>query len=358
MSDGESSGREEQDQEQLLTRRAALARAGRWGLALGTAPLVGWLAGCGSPTASTGTAATAPRRATPSPTATPDVRPITLAITGDIMLGRSITPQMLATGGDPTYPFGATGAYLRAFDLTIGNLECVVSALGSPVPDKPFTFRADPIGFARLATAGFDILSLANNHSGDYGKVAFVDMLEHLPTHGFTPLGGGHTLAEARTPVVRALHGTTVGLLNYCEIDPYSFAATATTPGHAWLSADALRADIPALRSKVDFLITFMHWGIEYQPQEDSDQQTLAHLAVDLGADLVVGAHPHVIQPNEMYAGKPIIYSLGNFVFDEMWSDDVRTGNVLALTVERGKLLSWSLRESYIVGNTGAPVWK
>jgi poly-gamma-glutamate synthesis protein (capsule biosynthesis protein) len=284
-----------------------------------------------------------------------DTRPITIAITGDIMLGRSVNQQILAAGGD--FPFTYTAEYLRGFDLTVCNLECVVSTLGSPVPDKPFTFRADPAGFARLVAARFDIASVANNHSGDYGPVAFSDMLAHLPAHGMATLGGGHTLAEAHRPVIRTVRATTVGFLSYCEIDPFSFAATTTTPGDAWLDPTLMQADIQALRPRVDFLITFMHWGIEYQPQQTAHQQMMAHLALDTGADLVVGAHPHVIQPNEIYKGKPIIYSLGNFVFDEMWSDDVRTGEVLALTIQGSRLLKWGLRRSYITGNYGEPRW-
>jgi poly-gamma-glutamate capsule biosynthesis protein CapA/YwtB (metallophosphatase superfamily) len=338
---------------QRLSRRALLARAGLGAAGL---PIAVWLGGCATSSRAGDTATVAPARtSSPSPSPTADTRPITIAITGDIMLGRSVNQQILSGSG--TFPFTYTASYLRGFDLTVGNLECVVSTLGTPVPDKPYTFRADPKGFARLVAAGFDIVSVANNHSGDYGQQAFADMLTHLPTYGITSLGGGHTLAEAHRPVIRRVRSTTVGLLSYCEIDPYSFAATPTTPGDAWLDPALMQADIHELRSRVDFLITFMHWGIEYQPQKTVHQQAMARLALDAGADLVVGAHPHVIQPNELYKGKPIIYSLGNFVFDEMFTSDVRTGQVLALTVQRSRLLEWKLRRSYITGNYGEPQW-
>ena len=334
-----------------ITRRALLTRMG---LSAASLPLAGWLAGCASTTAGKATATPTPTPF-PTPSPTPDTRPITIAVTGDIMLGRSVDQQIVA--GNGIFPFTYTADYLRGFDLTVGNLECVVSTLGSPVPGKPYTFRGSPEGFARLVAAGFDIVSVANNHSGDYGTAAFTDMLAHLPTHGIAPLGGGRTLAEAHQPVIRTVRTTTVGFLAYCAIDPYSFAATPTSPGHAWLDPTLLRADIAAVRPRVDFLVTFMHWGIEYQPWQTSDQQAMARLALDAGADLVVGAHPHVIQPNEMYNGKPIIYSIGNFVFDEMFSSDVRTGEVLTLTVQGSRLLKWSLRRSYIYGNFGEPQW-
>ncbi len=331
------------------SRRELLASAGRAGLGLAAAaPLAVWLAGCSS------TSSVARLTAIPTtPTATPDTRPVTIAITGDIMLARSITDRILAT--NDRYPFNDTADYLAGFDLTIGNLECVVSTLGARIPDKQYTFEATPRGFERLVAAGFDIVSLANNHSGDYGKDAFSDMLAKLPTNNITPLGSGANLVAAHTPVIKKVHSTTVGFLAYCEIQPNSFAATATSPGHAWLDPTMMQADIKALRPQVDFLVVFTHWGVEYQVNESGHQQAMAHLAVDAGADFVVGAHPHVIQPSETYRGKPIVYSLGNFVFDEMWGV-AAVGQVLALTIQGSTLVDWKLRKAQL-GANWAPVW-
>jgi poly-gamma-glutamate synthesis protein (capsule biosynthesis protein) len=337
----------------LRTSRRALLRAGLAG-AVGL-PLAGWLAACAkaSTHATVPTLSPSPTATEPPPTATPDTRPVTVAITGDIMLARSVNQRMLATGGN--FPFDYTADYLRGFDLTVGNLECVVSTLGSPIPGKQFTFEADPLGFHRLAAAGFDIVSVANNHSGDYGKAAFSDMLANLPAYGITPLGGGANLAAAHTPVIRTLRSTTIGFLAYCEIGPEDFAATAAVPGHAWLDPDRVRADVAALRPRADFILVFTHWGIEYQPLESAEQQAMARVAVDAGADFVVGAHPHIIQPDEVYHGKPIVYSLGNFVFDEMYGVEA-LGNVLTLTVQGPRLLDWKLREMQI-GDYGEPSW-
>lgn len=337
----------------LRSRRAFFGDAARMGAALAaTGPLASLLAACGAPAAMRpGAKPTA--APTITPTATPDTRAVTVAITGDIMLSRSVGARILAT--NDRYPFNGVADWLSGFDLTIGNLECVVSTLGSPQP-KQYTFEAPPLGFERVAAAGYDIVSVANNHSGDYGKAAFVDMLQHLPNHGLTPVGGGLNLAQAHTPVIRTLRSTTIGLLAYCGIEPPSFAATASSPGHAWLDATLMSNDIRALRPTVDFLLVFTHWGIEYHTIESLDQETMARMAIDAGADFVVGAHPHVIQPSSSYRGKPIVYSLGNFVFDEMYGEVERRGNVLALTIQGGKLLDWSLRESRI-GDFGAPVW-
>ena len=337
----------------VASRRAFVRRAARAGVAIAAAgPVSGLLAACGATTGSP--AAIAPTAtATTAPTATPDTRPVTLAITGDIMLGRSVGQQILATNDH--FPFNGVADWLSGFDLTVGNLECVVSTLGQPQP-KQYTFEAPPRGFERLVTAGYDIVSVANNHSGDYGPTAFADMLKHLPGYGVTPLGGGLNRTQAHTPVIRTIRTTTIGFLAYCEIEPMNFAATATTPGHAWLDPTLMNADIRALRPQVDFLIVFTHWGIEYHPQQSYDQEAMARVAIDAGADFVVGAHPHVIQPSSSYRGKPIVYSLGNFVFDEMWGEMERRGNVLSLTLQGSRLLNWSLRTSRIA-DFGAPVW-
>jgi poly-gamma-glutamate capsule biosynthesis protein CapA/YwtB (metallophosphatase superfamily) len=335
-----------------MPRRALLSRAGRAGLGVAAGvPLATWLAGCA-------TQSTPAQRSTPTsaptlaPTATPDIRPVTIAITGDLMLARSVGQRLLAT--DDAFPFTHTADYLRGFDLTVGNLECVVSTLGAPQP-KQYTFEAPTRSFERLVAAGFDIVSLANNHSGDYGKAAFTDMLGKLPGYGLTPLGGGLNRAAAHAPVIRKVRATTLGFLASCEIQPQDFAATDTSPGHAWLEAASMRADIQAARPQVDFLIVFQHWGIEYETVESSHQQALARMAIDAGADLVVGAHPHVVQPHELYQGKPIIYSLGNFVFDLMWGV-AAVGDVLALTVQGSRLQDWKLRAARI-GDYGQPDW-
>ena len=137
--------------------------------------------------------------------------------------------------------------------------------------------------------------------------------------------------------------GTTIAFLAYDEIAPYSFAATDTTPGHAWLNETDLRYDVAQARPSADFVITFVHWGIEYFTDLTAHQRQLAQVAIDAGADLVVGAHPHVIEPYEFYKGKLIVYSLGNFVFDYMDAEVVRRGDILSLTIQKNRLLAWEL---------------
>lgn len=329
--------------ERSWTRREVLAAGGATLLAL---------AGCGTnvnvPHAISGLA---PAPTLP-PTATP-VPQVTLAFTGDVMFGRTVNSHMLDTAPNDPYPFTYTADFLRGFDLTIGNLECVISNLGQPVP-KSYNFRGDARAYDRLLNAGFDLVSVANNHSGDYGKDAFLDEFQTLPTRGLTPIGGGHNQQEAHTPAFKTVRGTTIAFLAYDEIDPFSFAATDTTPGHAWLTEDALRQDIAVARAQADFVIPFVHWGVEYYTGLTDHQRHLAQVAIDSGADVVIGAHPHVIEPNEMYNGKPIFYSLGNFVFDNMLEEVVRLGNILTLTIQKNQLLNWKLVTSHI-GDWGEP---
>lgn len=332
------------------TRRKALAAGGL--------ALLG-LAGCETQNALSRTSGNATPPSDMEPTlaagnASPTLAvPITLAFAGDVMFGRTVNSHMLATASNDPYPFTYTADFLRGFDLTIGNLECVISQLGAPVP-KSYNFHGDARAYDRLLNAGFDVLSVANNHSGDYGKDAFLDEFVTLPTRGLTSVGGGKNKQQAHKPVFKTVHETTIGLLAYDEIEPYSFAATDTTPGHAWLTAADLQADIAQTRPSCDFLIAFVHWGIEYVTTQNAHQRSLAQIAIDAGADLVVGGHPHVIQPYEFYKGKLIVYSLGNFVFDNMYEEVVRRGNILTLTVQKNTMLGWKLVPTRI-GNWGEP---
>lgn len=349
---------EKRDSRNKVTQKRSWTR--REVLAAGGAALLG-LAGCGAesvtssqmshPTAASRVTATSSILQTPTPV---PVTPLTLAFTGDVMFGRTVNSHMLATAANDRYPFTYTGEFLRGFDLTIGNLECVISRLGVPVP-KSYNFRGDPRAYDRLLNAGFDLVSVANNHSGDYGKAAFLDEFLTLPKRGLTPIGGGQNRRQAHMLVYKNVHGTMVAFLAYDQIDPYSFAATDSSPGHAWLNEVDLRQDIGMARRSADFVIAFVHWGIEYYTGLAAQQRYLAQVAIDAGADVVVGAHPHVIEPYEFYKGKLIVYSLGNFVFDSMYPEVVRRGNILTLTVQKNKLLSWKLVPTRI-GDWGEPV--
>lgn len=263
---------------------------------------------------------------------------VSVAVVGDIMLAE--TPgKVVRSGRDP---FGPFAAILASADIRIGNLECVISTKGSPQPEKPYTFRAHPRTLAVLKRH-FDAVALANNHSGDFGPMAFADMLGLLERHGIGYFGGGRDLAQAHRPWIVERKGLRIAFLSYNEFFPRSFEADADKPGIAWSDDDQVRLDIGQARTRdhADLVIPVMHWGWEHEPLASQRQRELARLMIDAGADAVIGGHPHVTQDTEQYHDKPIIYSLGNFVFDGFSDPSNNTGWLLQLDLDRQGVRSW-----------------
>ena len=263
---------------------------------------------------------------------------VTIAFVGDIML--TDTPgKVVRQGRDPFAPFAAL---LKQADIRVGNLECVVATTGTADPAKPYSFRAHPRTLPVLKRH-FDVVGLANNHSGDFGPAAFAEMLDRLDKAGIAYFGGGHTLKEAHTPLIIERKGLRIALLGYDEFFPRSFEADVDKPGVAWSEDEQVRLDITTARSlhRADLVIPVMHWGWEHEPLASARQRQLARLMIDAGADAVVGGHPHVTQDIETYRGKPIIYSLGNFLFDSFTSEDNNTGWLLHMEVGREGVRHW-----------------
>lgn len=273
-----------------------------------------------------------------------DDRPVSIAIVGDVMLADG-PGRVIAAGRDPFAPFAAR---LAAADLRIANLECVV-AQGGKAEDKPWTFRAHPRVLPVLARH-FDAVSVANNHAGDYGRQAFAQMLGRLKSAGVPYFGGGHTLREAHEPLIVARHGLRIALLGYNGFLPRAFEATEDHPGIAWIDEQHLIEDIRRARTAhhADLVIPFMHWGQEQEPLASEHQRGLARRMIDAGADMVVGTHPHVVQDTETYRGRPIVYSLGNFVFDGFSHIDNNTGWLLWLQAGRDGVRRWRVEVARI----------
>ncbi|WP_460505605.1 CapA family protein [Hydrogenophaga soli] len=267
-----------------------------------------------------------------------DTKTVSLLFAGDLMLDDG-PGRVIAQGGDPLADFNAV---LRSVDHRIGNLEVPVATVGQPTPSKIYNFRADPRTL-KVLQGRFDALSVANNHSGDYGPAAFLETLQHVAQAGIASFGGGRNLVEAHRPHWVERNGIRIAVLGYNEFKPRSFEAGATTPGIAWSEDSQVVADIRAARAAgADLVIPFMHWGWERERQPSERQRQLARTLIDAGADVVVGGHPHVTQGVDAYKGKLIVYSLGNFVFDSF--DDVpggTTGWLLRLTLDRRGLVRW-----------------
>ena len=264
-------------------------------------------------------------------TSAPATESVTLVFAGDIVLDDA-AGAMIARGEDPVAAFAP---FFRSADIRIGNLECVVATTGS-AGDKNYTFRAHPRTLPFLKRH-FDAMALANNHSGDYGREAFAEMLGLLPAAGLQFFGGGHNLTEAHTPLIVERKGLRIALLGYNEFMPRSFEADFDAPGVAWSEDEQVVADIRAARSRyrADVVIPVMHWGWENEPVANARQRALARTMIDAGADAVIGGHPHVTQDTEQYRGKPIVYSVGNFVMKETDNDQQRRAWVLRLRLDR-----------------------
>ncbi|MDE2406969.1 MAG: CapA family protein [Xanthomonadaceae bacterium] len=269
--------------------------------------------------------------------ATP-AREVTIAFVGDVMVAER-PGELIAAGTDPLAPFQPL---LDRHDLRIGNLECVVANGGTALA-KPFTFRASPQVLPVLKRH-FDALSLANNHSGDFGKAAFAEQLGLMRAAHLPYFGGGHDLAEAHAPLILERNGLRIALLGYVEFKPRSFEASAGTPGVAWSGEDeqVLQDVIDARRvHHADIVIPFMHWGWEEEPQPSPRLRDFARRLIDAGADMVVGGHPHVTQGADVYKGKPIIYSLGNFLFNSFETEATTTGWMLSADIGADGVRSW-----------------
>lgn len=274
----------------------------------------------------------APALATATPTCD-------IVVAGDIILGRGVNNKMVQYN-DYLYPFRKVRDEFLSADWRIANLECTITDL-LPPPLDPFTFTFITASRAvdGLVYAGIQTVSLANNHADNGGVESFVDMIQTLHKHDITTCGGGTMLAEARQPVIRTIKGTRVALLGYNDILPGGPYADVNSPGVAPLDLLTLPHDIAAARKQADVVIPFFHWGIEYTKDPTIIQQQAAHLAIDAGADMVLGSHPHWIQAIEAYKGRLIVYCLGNFIFDQDWSRETLEGCMLHL-YWRGTTLS------------------
>ncbi len=263
---------------------------------------------------------------------------VSLAFVGDILLD-DLPGKSIRRGVDPFAPFAAI---LNTADIRVGNLECVVATRGSAEPGKPFTFRAHPRTL-KILERHFDALALANNHSGDFGPLAFSEMLTLLDRHRLSYFGGGANLAQAHAPLIVERKGLRIALLGYNEFFPRSFEADYDKPGVAWSEDEQVRLDIVNARTRfrADLVIPVMHWGWEHEHRASQRQRQLARLMIDAGADAVVGGHPHVTQDIEHYQGKPIVYSLGNFVFNGFSDEDNNTGWLLRLELDRQGVRRW-----------------
>jgi len=275
--------------------------------------------------------------ATPSLPA-PSVAPtqsigVELGFVGDIMLDRGVLQSVEKNfNGDFRHLFDNL-AFLKDYDILFGNLEGPVSLSGQNVGSK-WSFRMKPVVTEVLAEAGFDILSLANNHMGDWASEAMLDTLDYLKMTDVMFTGAGANLAAVKKPTIIKKNGLRIGFLAFSDVGPAWLAAKENTPG-ILIIRDNYKDIIKNAAENVDILIVSMHWGEEYKTRSNTREQTLGHGAIEAGAKIVIGHHPHVIQEIERYRGGLIAYSLGNFIFDQYFSEETMRGKLLELKLAK-----------------------
>ncbi|MDI6739154.1 MAG: CapA family protein [Candidatus Edwardsbacteria bacterium] len=237
---------------------------------------------------------------------------VTIAAVGDVMLGGSMAATVRAKGAD--YPFDRTRDILTRADIAIGNLEAPFGAKGKAFK-KRFTFMVPPKHAAALRNAGFDVMALANNHIMDFGTEPLKTTLSLLDSLGIGHSGAGMDAAQARKPAMVERNGVKAAFLSYSRVHPTQFWAGRKKPGTAAADPASLAADVKQAKQQAKLVVVSFHWGAELMDRPKEYQVRLAHAAIDAGADLVLGHHPHVLQGLELYKGKLIAYSLGNFAF-------------------------------------------
>jgi len=286
----------------------------------------------------------------PSQTQLPENETMTIILVGDIMLDRGVE-YMIEKEGRPTrggypdfkFPFLKIADDLKGAKLLFGNLEGPISDKGTKV-GSIYSFRNDPKAIEGLSYAGFDVISLANNHAFDYGREALEDTFLRLKTAGIDYVGAGFNEGEAyggSTPVIKEIEGTKIGFLAYTNLGPETWKATERNSGIAWINEndfEKIKKDIENAKSQADILIVSLHSGEEYLSELTQFQIEFSKAAIDAGANIVIGHHPHVIQRNEKYKDGWIFYSLGNFVFDQAFSEKTMQGQIVEVLIENGKI--------------------
>lgn len=233
-----------------------------------------------------------------------------LLATGDVIPARSVN-SISAGKNDFTYPYAKTADFLKRADITFINLETPLFSECIPTIEG-MKFCANTGAVEGLVYAGVDVASLANNHAGNYGADEVVRTKELLEKNKILVTGTGE-------PAMITIRGKTFGFLGFNDIGNEE-------KGIAWANIPTIEVQVRSLKKRVDFVIVTFHWGIEYTTIPSDRQKELAHIAIDSGADLIIGNHPHWVQGVELYREKMITYAHGNFIFDQMWSRETREG--------------------------------
>ncbi len=290
----------------------------------------------------------ASRTAAPTATVSTDSSEKTLVFVGDIMLSRGVAHQ-IEKKNDSRYPFLKVAEVTGRADMAFANLEGPISSRGQN-QGSLYSFRDDPKVVEGLTYSGFDVLSIANNHIMDWGQVALQDTVNILKAAGIHSVGAGRNEEEANQPYIVELGDTNIAYLAYTTLYPKSFEAGKDAAGVSHFDLEAVTKKIQELKSSkaADIVIVSFHWGEEYQTQPLASQKEIARALIDAGADLIIGHHPHVVQEIEHYKNGWIAYSLGNFVFDQGFSEGTKKGLMLVVKIKNRAVSGVAFRDILI----------
>jgi poly-gamma-glutamate capsule biosynthesis protein CapA/YwtB (metallophosphatase superfamily) len=296
-----------------------------------------------------------PSPAEPSPTisTSPPKGGLVIHGTGDVNLDAGYVPNLKSRGYGYAWS-GLTGLFQQD-DLTVVNLECAVSRVGAPV-HKEFTFRADPAALPAMRKAGVEVANLGNNHSGDYGTDALLDSRRQLLRNDIAPVGIGRDEDQAHEPALFEVNGWTVAVLGFGGVVPTpDWIAGPEHPGMA--DGDDVSSMVDAVKAAdevADLVIVAIHWGVELDTKPRPEDIERAFAMIDAGADAIFGHHSHRLQPMGRYKGRPIFWSLGNFVWPN-FSVEGSTTAVAEVTVTPNGRVTGRLLPAYIE-SSGHPV--
>jgi poly-gamma-glutamate synthesis protein (capsule biosynthesis protein) len=264
-----------------------------------------------------------PRKAESSVVPPPSIPVTRILLGGDVMLSRYVGIVARAKG-DPGWPLHDVSVLLSSADIAFANLESPFSDRGRVV-DKGMLFKAEPEMIQALQLAGIDIVSTANNHARDCGRYGVEYTLDWLQQHGIAAVGTAATAEAARQGTVLDRHGIRFGFLAY-TYDQSNGNHPDFDDRIAMMEPGQVGEDVKSMLERADIVIVSMHAGVEYQRRPNTQQQEFAHAAIDAGASVVAGHHPHVTQPVESYGAGVIFYSLGNLVFDQFQQQETQRG--------------------------------
>jgi len=257
----------------------------------------------------------------------------TILLTGDVMLGRSVMGTSLAKN-NPNYPFEEVAEVVKSADITFSNLENPITK-NCPTSNDGFIFCTDPKMINGLNYAGVDIVNLANNHTKNYGQDGINQTKKYLIDSGIDYVG-------VENLITKNINGIKFGFLGF------DFVSQKPTDFDYTLISD--------YKKNIDVLIIMVHWGVEYVSIPNSNQKEIAKNLINAGADVIVGGHPHWVQSIEYIGEKPVFYSLGNFIFDQSWSEETKKGLAIKLTYQNNQLLKIDQLPIYMK-NFAQPEW-